>query len=46
MVHRTLQDGGQFSAIRDAPFRIAARLRFPVTGQWRHGGRARSAARV
>lgn len=33
MVHRTLQDGGQFSAIRDAPFRIAARLRFPVTGQ-------------
>jgi peptide chain release factor subunit 1 len=33
MVHRTLQDGGQFSAIRAAPFRIAARLRFPVTGQ-------------
>ena len=33
MVHRTLQDGGQFSAIRDAPFRIAARLRFPMTGQ-------------
>ncbi len=33
MVHRTLQDGGQFAAIRDAPFRIAARLRFPVTGQ-------------
>jgi len=33
MVHRTRQDGGQFSAIRAAPFRIAARLRFPVTGQ-------------
>lgn len=33
MIHQTLQDGGQFSAIRHAPFRIAARLRFPVTGQ-------------
>lgn len=33
MVHRTLQDGGQFSVILSAPFRIAARLRFPVTGQ-------------
>jgi peptide chain release factor subunit 1 len=32
MVHRTLDDGGQITAIRSAPFRIAARLRFPVTG--------------
>lgn len=33
MVHRTLDDGGQVSVVREAPFQIAARLRFPVTGQ-------------
>ncbi len=28
MVHRTLDDGGQITAIRSAPFQIAAQLRF------------------
>ena len=28
MVHRTLDDGGQITAVRSAPFQIAARLRF------------------
>jgi Bacterial archaeo-eukaryotic release factor family 10 len=32
MVHHTLDDGGQITAIRSAPFQIAARLRFPVIG--------------
>jgi PAS domain-containing protein len=32
MVHRTLDDGGQVTAVRSAPFQIAAQLRFPVTG--------------
>jgi hypothetical protein len=31
MVQRTLDDGGQVTVIRDAPFSIAAKLRFPVT---------------
>jgi hypothetical protein len=30
MVHRTLDDGGQVSVVREAPLQIAARLRFPV----------------
>jgi hypothetical protein len=33
MVHRTLDAGGQITAMRSAPFQIAARLRFPVAGQ-------------
>ena len=32
MVHRTFDDGGQITAVRSAPFQIAAQLRFPVTG--------------
>jgi Bacterial archaeo-eukaryotic release factor family 10 len=32
MVQRTLDDNGQVTAIRDAPFCVAAKLRFPVTG--------------
>ncbi len=32
MVHRSLDDGGQIMAVRDASFQIAARLRFPVAG--------------
>jgi len=31
MVQRTLDDNGQVSVIRDAPFSVAAKLRFPVT---------------
>ena len=31
MVQRTLDDNGQVSAIRDTPFSVAAKLRFPVT---------------
>jgi hypothetical protein len=34
MVHRILDDGGQITTVRSAPFQIAARLRFPLT----HGG--------
>jgi hypothetical protein len=33
MVQRTLDDGGQVTMIRDAPFSVAAKLRFPVTTQ-------------
>jgi peptide chain release factor subunit 1 len=32
MVQRTLDDDGQVTVVRDAPFSVAARLRFPVTG--------------
>jgi len=32
MVQRTLDDNGQVTTIRDAPFCVAAKLRFPVTG--------------
>ena len=32
MVQRTLDDDGPVTMIRDAPFSVAARLRFPVTG--------------
>jgi len=32
MVQRTLDDNGPVTVIRDAPFSVAARLRFPVTG--------------
>ncbi|HYB15928.1 MAG TPA: hypothetical protein VEF71_10720 [Streptosporangiaceae bacterium] len=32
MVQRTLDDDGQVTVIRDAPFSVAARLRFPVRG--------------
>jgi len=32
IVHRTLDDGGQITAIRSAPFQIAAQRRFPVAG--------------
>jgi hypothetical protein len=32
MVERTLDDNGQVTATRDAPFSVAAKLRFPVTG--------------
>jgi hypothetical protein len=31
MVQRALDDDGQVTVIRDAPFIIAAKLRFPVT---------------
>ena len=31
MVQRTLGDNGRVSVIRDAPFSVAAKLRFPVT---------------
>jgi hypothetical protein len=31
MVQRTLDEDGQVTVIRDAPFSIAAKLRFPVT---------------
>jgi Bacterial archaeo-eukaryotic release factor family 10 len=31
MLQRTLDDNGQVSVIRDAPFSVAAKLRFPVT---------------
>ena len=31
MAHRTLDDGGQVSVLRDAPFRIAGRLCFAAT---------------
>jgi hypothetical protein len=33
MVLRTLDAAGQITVIRDAPFSIAAKLRFPVTPQ-------------
>ncbi len=33
MVQRTLDDDGQVTVIRDAPFSVAAWLRFPVTGR-------------
>ncbi len=32
MAQRTLDDGGQVTVIREAPFSVAAKLRFPVTG--------------
>jgi hypothetical protein len=32
MVYRTLDDGGQITTIRSAPFQVAAKLRFPVAG--------------
>ena len=37
MVQRALDEDGQVTVIRDAPFIIAAKLRFPVTaeGSWR-----------
>ena len=37
MVQRTLDDNGQVSAIHDAPFSVAAKLRFPVAAD--RGGR-------
>jgi len=37
MVQRTLDDNGQVTAIRDAPFGVAAKLRFPVTGSPQQG---------
>jgi Bacterial archaeo-eukaryotic release factor family 10 len=37
MVQRTLDDNGQVTAIRDAPFSVAAKLRFPVTGSPQQG---------
>jgi Bacterial archaeo-eukaryotic release factor family 10 len=33
MVQRTLDEDGQVTVIRDAPFSVAAKLRFPVTGE-------------
>jgi hypothetical protein len=33
MVQRSLDDDGQVTVIRDAPFTVAAKLRFPVAGQ-------------
>jgi len=33
MAQRTLDDHGQVTVIRDAPFSVAAKLRFPVTGE-------------
>jgi len=30
MAQRTLDDDGQVTVVRDAPFGVAARLRFPV----------------
>lgn len=33
MVQRTLDDHGQVTVIRDAPFSVAAKLRFPVTAE-------------
>jgi hypothetical protein len=33
MVQRTLDDDGQVTVIRDAPFSVAAKLRFPVAGE-------------
>ena len=33
MVQRTLDDNGQVNVIRDAPFSVAAKLRFPVTAE-------------
>jgi peptide chain release factor subunit 1 len=35
MVQSTLDDNGQVTAIRDAPFSVAAKLRFPVTAEER-----------
>jgi hypothetical protein len=32
-VQRTLDGHGQVTVIRDAPFSVAASLRFPVTGE-------------
>jgi hypothetical protein len=37
MVQRTLDDARQVTVICDAPFSIAAKLRFPVTAE--RGGR-------
>lgn len=37
MTQRTLDDNGQVTAVRDAPFRVAAKLRFPVTGSPQQG---------
>jgi len=37
MVQRTVDDAGQVTVIRNAPFSIAAKLRFPVTVE--QGGR-------
>ena len=36
-MQRTVDDARQVTVIRDAPFSIAAKLRFPVTVE--HGGR-------
>jgi len=33
MVQRTLDDDGRVSVVRDAPFSVAAKLRFPVTAR-------------
>jgi peptide subunit release factor 1 (eRF1) len=33
MIQRTLDDGAQATVIRDAPFTVAAKLRFPVTAE-------------
>ena len=33
MVQRTLDDDGQVTVIRDAPFSVAAKLRYSVTGE-------------
>ena len=33
MVQRTLDDDGRVTVIRDAPFSVAAKLRFPVTAR-------------
>ena len=37
IVHWSVEDAGQVTVIRDAPFSIAAKLRFPGTVQ--RGGR-------
>ena len=33
MVQRTLDDDGRVTVVRDAPFSVAAKLRFPVTAR-------------
>jgi hypothetical protein len=38
MAQRTLDDNGQVTVIRDAPFSVAAKLRFPVTAAGTGGG--------
>jgi hypothetical protein len=37
VVQRTLDDNGHVTAIPDAPFSVAAKLRFPVTGSPQRG---------